>query len=124
MAKLILEIADTPAALARGLMQRNKLPDDRGMLFKFPRVLEASFWGKDTYIPLDVAFIDKNNQITAIKPITPMSTRAVHSNGDCLMAIEANAGFFDKNNIKPGHKIHLLEKPEGDVEVIFETHDA
>lgn len=120
MAKLTLELADTPATLARGLMQRDKLPEDRGMLFKFPRVLEASFWGKDTYIPLDVAFINKEHQIISIKPITPMSTRAVHSGGDCLMAIEANAGFFDKNNIKAGHKIHLLDKTDGEVEVIFE----
>lgn len=120
MPKLILEVADTPATLAQGLMRRTKLPEERGMLFRFPRVLEASFWGKDTYIPLDVAFINKENKITSIKPITPMSTRPVRSDGDCLMAIEANAGFFDKHKIQPGYKVHFLDKPDKEIEVIFE----
>lgn len=120
MAKLTLEIADTPAALARGLMQRSKLPDNSGMLFKFPRIIQASFWGKDTYIPLDIAFINNNKTITSIKSITPMSTRAVYSDGDCIMAIEANAGFFEKHNIKPGHRIILSENQNGSTEVVFE----
>lgn len=121
MAKLTLEIADTQATLAMGLMQRTVLPDDRGMLFKFPRVIEASFWGKDTYIPLDIAFIDHDHKITSIKNIVPMSTRSVHSEGDCIMAIEANAGFFEKHNIKAGHKIHLLQNGDEEMEALFEA---
>ena len=58
MAKLTVEVADTPASLAHGLMHRKSLAADAGMLFKFPSITEAHFWGKNTYIPLDIAFID------------------------------------------------------------------
>jgi hypothetical protein len=122
MTKLSLEVADTPAALAQGLMFRKDLPKNQGMLFKFPRILEANFWGKNTYIPLDIAFIDDRNVITAIKPITPMSTKMVRSDGDCVMAVEAHAGFFDKNNIFPGHIIDFIKDKEGkEIEAVFKV---
>lgn len=107
MAKLSIEVADTPLALAHGLMYRKDLPENSGMLFKFDNLQEAAFWGKNTYIPLDIAFVNKDNVITGIKQITPMSTRMIRSSEFCSMAIEANAGYFEKNNIKPGHKVHL-----------------
>lgn len=109
MAKLSVEVADTPLALAQGLMFRKSMPSDEGMLFKFPNTQEACFWGKNTYIPLDVAFVSNDNRITEIKQITPMSTRLVRSKDLCAMAIEANAGYFEKNGIKPGHKIEIQE---------------
>lgn len=110
MAKLTIEVADTYAALAQGLMHRKSLAPDAGMLFKFPNVTEAHFWGKNTYIPLDIAFIDRDQRITEIKQITPLSTRMIHSTGLCSMAIEANAGFFDEHGIKPGHIVEIDNK--------------
>lgn len=109
MAKLSVEVADTPAALAHGLMFRKDMPSDEGMLFKFPNTQELCFWGKNTYIPLDVAFVSADNKITEIKQITPMSTRMIRSSGLCAMAVEANAGYFKTNGIKPGHKIDIQE---------------
>ena len=100
-------MVDTPSSLARGLMFRKELPENEGMLFKFQDMNEAHFWGKNTYIPLDIAFIDRDHTITGIKEIAPMSTRMIHSDGLCSMAIEANAGFFKKNNVKPGHRIQV-----------------
>jgi len=107
MAKLTIEVADTPAALAHGLMYRKNMPNDEGMLFKFPSIREANFWGKNTYIPLDIAFIDKNNRIIEIKKITPMSTKVVRSEGLCAMALETNAGFFNSNGVSVGHTINI-----------------
>jgi uncharacterized membrane protein (UPF0127 family) len=107
MAKLTVEVADTPASLAHGLMYRKDLPNNEGMLFKFPNTRELSFWGQNTYIPLDIAFIDKDNKIAEIKQITPMSTRMVRSTGFCSMALEANAGYFDSNGITVGQKISI-----------------
>ena len=107
MAKLTVEMANTPLTLAQGLMGRKELPVDNGMLFKFPSSQEISFWGKNTYIPLDIAFVDNNNKIINIKQITPMSTKLVHSDGFCSMAIEANSGFFRNNKIEPGHQIKI-----------------
>ena len=118
MSKLIVEIADTPATLAHGLMGRMDLPPDAGMLFKFNALTDAGFWGKNTYIPLDIAFVDQNNTITEIKPIVPMSTRQVRSAG-YVMAIEANQGFFAKNGIKPGHKIAVERDAGGKTAIIF-----
>lgn len=111
--KLKVEIADSPQSLSYGLMHRKELPQDQGMLFKFPGALEASFWGKNTYIPLDVAFIDNTNRITEIKNIAPMSTRLVRSSGLCQMAVEANAGFFDKHGIQCGSKIQVVHDNSG-----------
>lgn len=109
MAKLTIEVADTPAALAHGLMYRKDLPNNEGMLFKFPSIREANFWGRNTYIPLDIAFIDKDNRIMEIKQIVPMSTRVIRSAGLCAMALETNAGFFDSNGVSVGHKINITD---------------
>lgn len=109
MIKLTVDIADTPGLQSQGLMWVKELPDNHGMLFKFPHQVEASFWGKNTYIPLDVAFVDRDGKITEIKSIVPMSTRTVRSKDLCSMAIEANAGFFDKNKISAGHRIYIKE---------------
>ncbi len=106
MAKLTIEIADTPTTLAQGLMHRQTLDADAGMLFKFQNPIEAQFWGKNTYIPLDIAFVN-NDRIIDIRHIAPMSTRMIHSNGFCNMAIEANAGYFAKHGIEPGYQISI-----------------
>ncbi len=120
MAKLKVEIADEPYALSRGLMFRDELEKGSGMLFKFPMILEASFWGKNTYIPLDIAFIDTDNRITGIKNIVPMSTRAVRSDGTCKMALEVNAGFFNDNKICSGHRVEIIKDADGsEIEIIF-----
>lgn len=103
--QLKVDVADNPASLAKGLMGVKKLNNDAGMLFSFPAVIEASFWGKDTYIPLDIAFVDANDKIVDIKSITPMSTRRVVSSKPCIKAIETNSGFFKENQICVGDKV-------------------
>jgi uncharacterized membrane protein (UPF0127 family) len=113
------EVADTPAALAHGLMFKKHLDKNAGMVFKFSSLTEAAFWGKNTYIPLDVAFI-QDNKIIDIKSITPMSTKLIRSNGYCDMAIEVNAGFFEKNNIKIGSLIEMEEAETG-VKILFKS---
>lgn len=104
--KLRIEIADTPELLTKGLMGRQSLAENEGMLFKFPFATESAFWGKNTYIPLDIAFIN-NEKIVDIKQIVPMSTRFITSNQSYQMALETNANFFSKNNINVGHRIQI-----------------
>ena len=58
---LKVEIADSPSTLERGLMYRKKLDYDSGMLFVFKRSQNLKFWGRNTYIPLDIAFVNKDN---------------------------------------------------------------
>jgi len=106
MIKLNVEIADNYLTMAKGLMGRQELPQNAGMLFKFPSITEARFWGKDTYIPLDIAFIH-DDKIVDIGYITPLSTRSTISRVPCTMALETNAGFFNKNRISIGHKVSI-----------------
>ena len=104
--KITVDIAETPAALAQGLMFVKELPKNHGMLFKFPNRTQPAFWGKNTYIPLDIAFI-RQNCVIDINSITPLSTRMIHSKDVCSEAIEVPAGFFKDNNITVGHKIEI-----------------
>jgi hypothetical protein len=107
IASLQLEVAKTPADIEHGLMFRHKLASDSGMLFRFAGPVEAMFWGKNTYIPLDVAFIDRNDRVINVQHIVPLSTRRVASHSICVSAIEANAGFFKDNGIGPGTKVNI-----------------
>lgn len=105
---LKVEIADTPSQHAKGLMFRNKLGEDEGMLFKFKRPQNLKFWGVNTYIPLAIAFVSTDNVIEKISYISPCDSIAVSSDIDCEMAIEANYDFFSKNNVRVGDKIKVI----------------
>lgn len=102
MKKLKVEIADTPSKLERGLMYRKSMSEDSGMLFKFPYNHYPSFWMKNTYIPLDIAFLDENGRVLQIETMYPLSTRAIRSNYMCRHALEVPEGWFRKNNITVG----------------------
>jgi hypothetical protein len=108
-AQLKIEIADTDSSRNQGLMFREKLDDDSGMLFKFNKPQNLRFWGMNTYIPLSIAFISKNNKITNIEQISPFSLKCVESNTDCSIAIEANHDFFDKHNIGVGNSVDIIK---------------
>jgi len=73
-----------------------------GMLFDFPSSRRLSFWMHNTYLPLEIAFIDEGGKITEIKEMIPMSTRPVVSSSDCKYALEVNRGWFDNNNVSAG----------------------
>jgi len=121
---LYVEIADTPHKQAKGLMFRDKLERDSGMLFKFDRPSPLNFWNMNTFIPLDIAFISPEGRITKISRIPPikhpMRQTTVSSDGDCQMAIEANEGYFENNGIIEGMKIKLSKSNDGFDCVVFE----
>lgn len=105
---LNVEIAETPPQHQKGLMFRNKLGEDDGMLFKFKRPQNLKFWGINTFIPLAVAFVSPEKEIVKISYISPHSDKAVESETDCDMAIEANYDFFQKNRIDIGNKVEVI----------------
>ncbi|NJL70396.1 MAG: hypothetical protein HC888_01700 [Candidatus Competibacteraceae bacterium] len=117
--KLTVEIANTPSKQAQGLMYRNHLGDDQGMLFAFDTPQKLRFWGVNTYIPLDIAFVKDSGVIESIKIIKPMSDRMVTSDGDCAFAIEANMGYFAKLQIKSGDKVDISSLTSKTADVIF-----
>lgn len=110
--RLYVQLADTPAKQARGLMFVKDMPQDEGMLFSFSRSRQLSFWGENTLIPLDIAFVNADGLIKNIDMISPLNKKPVTSNGHCLYAVEANAGFFEANNIKVGDKVKLFDESD------------
>jgi uncharacterized membrane protein (UPF0127 family) len=97
MGKLYVNIADTPSKQAQGLMFVKSMPEDEGMLFDFSRRQVLSFWGSNTFIPLDIAFVDEGGYIRKISKIAPMSEKMVTSDVPCKYAVEANHGYFEDN---------------------------
>lgn len=94
------------------------MPSDEGMLFVFPGMTEGRFWGKNTYIPLDLAFV-QDDTVTEITSIAPLSTRTVSSRSFCNRAIEANAGWFKDNDVKVGDKIDIIKEENGQNVIVF-----
>ncbi|MDI9245417.1 DUF192 domain-containing protein [Marinobacter sp. CHS3-4] len=108
-----LEIARTPAERRQGLMGRESLKTGHGMLFIYPSVNKSSrgFWMRNTLIPLDIAYLGSNKRVASIRHMEPC---IAESDADCPIysagvpyqyAVEMNAGFFDKLNIKPGYQL-------------------
>ncbi len=101
-----IEIADTEQKRMQGLMFRESMKENRGMLFIFPREDYQAFWMKNTVIPLDMIFVNSKKEIINIhKNTTPFSEQTYPSSGPAIYVIEVNAGFTDKYNIVPGDKI-------------------
>lgn len=108
--KLSVEVADTNYKRSLGLMHRKHLGQDEGMLFKFPQKQKLSFWMQNTYIPLEIAFLDDSGKILQIAEMIPMSTKMVSSQDECDMALEVNRGWFKKNNVDVGDKISNIKE--------------
>mgnify|MGYP005710631355 CR=1 FL=1 len=106
---LEVEIPNTDGKFKLGLMFRESLDVDKGMLFIFEGVGKHSFHMKNTRIPLDIAFVKEDGTIESIKELTPYSTLPVYSDGEVLFAIEANRGWFAENNVEVGDEIVLGE---------------
>jgi uncharacterized membrane protein (UPF0127 family) len=109
---LTVEIAATERSRRVGLMHRDALPADHGMLFVWHRPAAYGMWMQNTRIPLDVAFIDADYSITNIATMEPRSARVHSATRPVLYALEVNAGWFDRHGIGAGHRIpdlqHLL----------------
>ena len=106
---LEVEIPHTDATFKLGLMFRESLDVDKGMLFIFEEVGQHSFHMKNTRIPLDIAFVREDGIVESIKELTPFSNLPVYSDGEVLFAIEANRGWFTENNVEVGDEIVLGE---------------
>jgi uncharacterized protein len=105
-ANLNAEVADSPQTSENGLMFRDSLPEDRGMLFVFEQPKTASFWMKNTKIPLSIAYIDSTGKILEIKSLKPLDETAVPSASDQVaFALEVNQGWFGRHGISPGAQI-------------------
>ncbi|TDF39381.1 DUF192 domain-containing protein [Alteromonadaceae bacterium M269] len=100
--ELALEYANTPELRSHGLQHRKVMCDDCGMLFKFEESHIASFWMKDTFLPLDIAFVTADGHIIRIAQMQPFEMKMESSKEPVLYAIEMHQGWFAKNNVKVG----------------------
>jgi uncharacterized membrane protein (UPF0127 family) len=103
---LNVEIAKTPSDREKGLMFRKSLGESDGMLFVFENEEYLSFWMKNTFIPLDIAYINKKGIINEIYYMAPVDISKIYNSiNPAKYALEVNAGWFNKNKIKIGSKI-------------------
>ena len=102
-----VEIADTETLRARGLMFRQRLPEDRGMLFDFGLPREVSMWMKNTYISLDMLFIRADGSIAYIAENTvPQSLQAIGVRESVLAVLELAGGAARRLGIRTGDMVH------------------
>ena len=88
-------------------MYRREMCENCGMLFKFDSVKIASIWMKNTYIPLDLAYINAFGKIIDIRALQPHDLTSVSSSMPVLYALEMNQGWFEKNGLSTGDTVKL-----------------
>ena len=104
--KIDIQIAETDFDRQLGLMFRKSMGENQGMLFIFPETSVQSFWMRNTYISLDMIFVDDNKKIITIHKNTKiLSDQSYQSTGQAKYVIEVDAGFSDEFNIKVGDKV-------------------
>ena len=99
------EVAATPDQRTIGLMYRFSLPADHGMLFVFPEPQPLSFWMRNTYIPLSIAYIDVEGRILNVVEMAPRSDATHPSRGEALYALEMRKGWFADKGVGPGTRV-------------------
>ena len=102
------EVAATEAQRQQGLMFREKLGPNEGMVFLFDAPAGVCMWMKNTYVPLSVAFIDSEGKIINIEDMQPRSMQSHCTKRPALYALEMTQGWFKQKNIQPGSTIEGL----------------
>lgn len=103
---ITIEVADTPEARIKGLMERWFLPEFHGMLFIFDRSEVQRFWMHNTPLSLDMIFVDENRRILNIaESTTPLTKQTYSSRGPARYVVEVRAGFSKRHGIDEGMRI-------------------
>ena len=105
-----IEVAADEASRQRGLMFRESMAEDAGMLFVFQGETDGPFWMKDTLIPLSIAFVDEEGIVVGVLDMEPCGSDSCPNYGierPYVLAIEANLGWFDEHGIGAGDRAKL-----------------
>ena len=106
--RVLVEVAARPAEQARGLMHRQSMPEDRGMIFIYPTESIHGFWMKNTFIPLDMLFIGANRRIIgAVQNAEPLTTTRRTVNAPSKYVLEINGGMMRKWGVKEGSRVRF-----------------
>lgn len=101
-----VEVAETPEQRERGLMFRETMAADHGMIFDYHRDVDISMWMKNTILPLDMLFIRADGTVfDVVKGAVPYSTDIISSGGKVRAVLELNAGTVDALQIRRGDKV-------------------
>ena len=101
-----VEIADEPEEITTGLMNRESMDPDAGMLFDFGQPREAAMWMKNTLIPLDMLFMDPQGKVIAIaRETVPGSLRTITPGVPVKSVLELNGGRAEELGIEPGDEV-------------------
>ena len=108
--RLKVEVVQTDEQRSRGLMFRQKLGADDGMLFIFDEPAYHAMWMRNTLIPLSVAFVDAGGTILNILDMEPQTEDSHMAAGPAIYAIETNQGWFARNKVKAGDRVTGLPR--------------
>ncbi len=106
------EVASDAPTRQQGLMHRKSMPEDHGMIFIFDYEEVLYFWMKNTLIPLDIVYLNRDGKVVAIRQMKPLDESSVGSHEPAQFAIELNAGQADKCGVKEGDIVRLPQLPE------------
>lgn len=115
--ELLAEVATKPVELQTGMMFRKEMGENEAMLFVFQTPHRASFYMKNTYIPLSIAYINPEGVILEIYDLEPLNEKPVTATNDNIQfVLEVKQGWFKKNNISPGA---VIKTPKGSLKKLF-----
>jgi uncharacterized membrane protein (UPF0127 family) len=109
VARVNVEVASTPAERELGLMYRQHLDENAGMIFVFPGPDQLSFWMKNTEIPLDMIFAESGGKIIGVvENAEPFTETARGVQGDSLYVLEVNGGFAKRHHVGAGDRLKFV----------------
>jgi uncharacterized membrane protein (UPF0127 family) len=109
-ARVVVELAKSEPERTRGLMHRTSLAAGHGMLFLFERPSRLKFWMKNTYIPLDMIFIDEQRRVVAVEEnAEPLTLEPRGPDRDAQFVLEVPGGWARENGVEPGTAVEFVD---------------
>ena len=105
---VVAEVASTTDERAQGLMYRDEVPDGTGMLFVFPDSRVRSFWMANTYVALDIAYMDPSFRVVDILAMEPLVTESYPSKAPAMFGLEVRQGWFAEQGIAIGAQAEVV----------------
>lgn len=110
---VLAEVAATADERAEGLMYRDDVPDGTGMLFVFQDTQPRAFWMANTYVALDIAYMDPSYRIVDIIAMEPLVTDSYPSAAPAMFALEVRQGWFEEHDIDVGTQAQIVFGVQG-----------
>ncbi len=110
---VVAEVASTQDERAKGLMYREEVPDGTGMLFVFQDNQPRSFWMANTYIALDIAYMNPSYRVVDIIAMEPLITDSYPSDAPAMFGLEVRQGWFEENGIAVGAQARIVFGVQG-----------